>query len=121
MAAGDAHIEAAGEEVAQGDTHTKACGDVHIDQRAEEDAALCTQGDAHIEGDPSLENPAHKMEGNVRVLEEDLKRLDSVDDDDCEIDHDHVQDTVGVVVLDQAGNVASTVSSGGIALKQPGR
>jgi len=32
-----------------------------------------------------------------------------------------VQDTVGVVVLDQAGNVASTVSSGGIALKQPGR
>ena len=28
---------------------------------------------------------------------------------------------VGVVVLDKAGRVASTVSSGGIALKQPGR
>jgi len=37
------------------------------------------------------------------------------------VEDDHVQDTVGVVVLDQAGNVASTVSSGGIALKQPGR
>jgi len=34
---------------------------------------------------------------------------------------DHVTDTVGVVVLDKAGRVASTVSSGGIALKQPGR
>ena len=34
---------------------------------------------------------------------------------------DHVHDTVGVVVLDKHGNVASTVSSGGIALKQPGR
>merc|ERR1712025_1406138 len=29
--------------------------------------------------------------------------------------------TVGVVVLDTGGQVASTVSSGGIALKQPGR
>merc|ERR1711988_1839121 len=34
---------------------------------------------------------------------------------------DHVTDTVGVVVLDKAGRAASTVSSGGIALKQPGR
>lgn len=34
---------------------------------------------------------------------------------------DQVTDTVGVVVLDCQGNVASTVSSGGIALKQPGR
>jgi len=120
LAAGDAHIEAAGP--AQGDAHLEGSGgegDVHIEQRAEEDAALCTQGDAHIEGDPTLENAAHEKKGNVRVLEGDLKRLENVDD--CEIDHDHVQDTVGVVVLDQAGNVASTVSSGGIALKQPGR
>ena len=119
MAAGDAHIEAAGP--AQGDAHIEGSGegDVHIEQRAEEDAALCTQGDAHIEGYPTLENAAHEKKGNVRVLEGDLKRLENVDD--CEIDHDHVQDTVGVVVLDQAGNVASTVSSGGIALKQPGR
>jgi len=36
-------------------------------------------------------------------------------------DDDKVQDTVGVVVLDRFGSVASTVSSGGIALKQPGR
>ena len=34
---------------------------------------------------------------------------------------DGVTDTVGVVVMDPLGNVASTVSSGGIALKQPGR
>ena len=34
---------------------------------------------------------------------------------------DGVTDTVGVVVMDSTGNVASTVSSGGIALKQPGR
>ena len=34
---------------------------------------------------------------------------------------DKVQDTVGVVVLDRTGRVAGTVSSGGIALKQPGR
>ena len=34
---------------------------------------------------------------------------------------DAVTDTVGVVVMDSSGNVASTVSSGGIALKQPGR
>lgn len=34
---------------------------------------------------------------------------------------DAVTDTVGVVVMDRSGNVASTVSSGGIALKQPGR
>ena len=119
MAAGDAHIEAAGP--AQGDAHIEGSGegDVHIEQRAEGDAALCTEGDVHIEGDPALKIAAHEIEENVRVLEGDLKRLENVDD--CEIDHDHVQDTVGVVVLDQAGNVASTVSSGGIALKQPGR
>ena len=34
---------------------------------------------------------------------------------------DRVTDTVGVVVMDRRGRVASTVSSGGIALKQPGR
>lgn len=38
-----------------------------------------------------------------------------------EEEDDHVTDTVGVVVMDCWGNVASTVSSGGIALKQPGR
>lgn len=46
---------------------------------------------------------------------------DTSDDEDEEDVDDKVQDTVGVVVLDRAGRVAGTVSSGGIALKQPGR
>jgi len=37
------------------------------------------------------------------------------------VEDDGVNDTVGVVVMDKFGNVASTVSSGGIALKTPGR
>ena len=119
MAAGDAHIEAAG----GGEAARPVQGEAHIEQRAEEDAALCIQGDSHIEGDSALENTVHEREGKVRVLEGDKSRgdLGRLENSDCEIDHDHVQDTVGVVVLDQAGNVASTVSSGGIALKQPGR
>lgn len=34
---------------------------------------------------------------------------------------DLLQDTVGAVCVDDCGNVASAVSSGGIILKQPGR
>ena len=44
-----------------------------------------------------------------------------VKDVDDDVVDDKVHDTVGVVVLDRRGQVASTVSSGGIALKQPGR
>jgi len=36
-------------------------------------------------------------------------------------DTDLLQDTVGAVCVDDGGNVASAVSSGGIILKQPGR
>lgn len=32
-----------------------------------------------------------------------------------------IQDTVGAVAIDTAGNLASAVSSGGISLKQSGR
>ena len=49
------------------------------------------------------------------------ERLSDPGDKDDDVDDDKVQDTVGVVVLDRSGQVASTVSSGGIALKQPGR
>ena len=79
-------------------------------------------GDAHIEGVAAgaEADAAHLNEGNARVMEEEREDSERLEND-CEVDHDHVQDTVGVVVLDQAGNVASTVSSGGIALKQPGR
>ena len=38
-------------------------------------------------------------------------------DKDC----DNIQDTVGAIAMDTDGNLAASVSSGGISLKQPGR
>merc|ERR1719430_1298278 len=66
-----------GDQVRSNDGATKAldgnsslaAGDAHIE------AAGPAQGDAHIEGYPTLENAAHEKKGNVRVLEGDLKRL----------------------------------------------
>ena len=52
--------------------------------------------------------------------EEEEKEQEDEEDEEDVVD-DKVQDTVGVVVLDRTGRVAGTVSSGGIALKQPGR
>jgi len=124
LSAGDAHLETV--TVSSDDHPVGSTGAIHI-------AGHMAQGDAHFEGD--VETPCRgalaggdsigMVEGNCRVQEGDqgaegVKGVEG-DFDDCEVDHDHVQDTVGVVVLDQAGNVASTVSSGGIALKQPGR
>ena len=124
LSAGDAHLETV--TVSSDDHPVGSTGAIHL-------AGHMAQGDAHFEGD--VETPCRGaraggdsiglVEGNCRVQEgdqgaENVKWVEG-DFDDCEVDHDHVQDTVGVVVLDQAGNVASTVSSGGIALKQPGR
>ena len=105
LSAGDAHLEAV--TVSSDDHPVGSTGASHT-------VGHMAQGDAHLE------------EGNCRVSKGDqgaegVKGVAGDFEDDCEVDHDHVQDTVGVVVLDQAGNVASTVSSGGIALKQPGR
>ena len=67
------------------------------------------------------------LDGNVTLTSGDgvsddvIDRLSGGDSSDEEVVDDHVHDTVGVVVLDKHGCVASTVSSGGIALKQPGR
>ena len=66
------------------------------------------------------------LDGNVSLSSGDgindiNERLAATSDDDDDVIDDHVHDTVGVVVLDTGGQVASTVSSGGIALKQPGR
>ena len=125
LSAGDAHLETV--TVSTDDHPVGSTGAIHI-------AGHMAQGDAHFEGD--VETPCRgalaggdsigMVEGNCRVQEGDqgaegVKGVEGDFNDDCEVDHDHVQDTVGVVVLDQAGNVASTVSSGGIALKQPGR
>merc|ERR1711892_607052 len=62
-------------------------------------------------------DPADQVRSNdgaTKLLDGNTSLMGSCDDD-------KVQDTVGVVVLDRFGSVASTVSSGGIALKQPGR
>jgi len=62
-------------------------------------------------------DPADQVRSNdgaTKLLDDNTSLMGSCDDD-------KVQDTVGVVVLDRFGSVASTVSSGGIALKQPGR
>ena len=68
-----------------------------------------TSGDGSVEVGPSQE---------VAARLEAAAGADAGRDGDEE---DGVGDTVGVVVLDRLGRVASTVSSGGIALKQPGR
>lgn len=56
----------------------------------------------------------------INVEDEDDKE-DRASESDKPEEDDKVTDTVGVVALDRFGNVASSVSSGGIALKQPGR
>ena len=65
-------------------------------------------GDGHLED--RLQAEQEEEDARLRLEDEEARELD-----------DHVHDTVGVVVLDKMGNVAGTVSSGGIALKQPGR
>ncbi|XP_061168971.1 threonine aspartase 1-like [Saccostrea echinata] len=40
----------------------------------------------------------------------------------CDVqEEEKIQDTLGAIVMDTSGNIASAVSSGGISLKQPGR
>ena len=59
----------------------------------------------------------HKESTEISKEINDEHKEESKDEFDESLD-DKVQDTVGVVVLDADGNVAASVSSGGIALKQ---
>ena len=64
--------------------------------------------------------PLNGMESEISNTKR-IKSSPSTSSNEIKELNDHVTDTVGVVVMDKYGNVASTVSSGGIALKQPGR
>ena len=86
---------------------------------------LSRSGAGNLEKCKRLKQTSDLLESIEHVRSSDgattSKMLDGCPGVTSEEEDDHVQDTVGVVVLDRTGRVASTVSSGGIALKQPGR
>ena len=88
--------------------------DVNDQVRSNDGATKLLDGNSTITSGDGCDDTSER-------LSESDSASDTEDDHDIEDYDDGVGDTVGVVVLDRAGNVASTVSSGGIALKQPGR
>ena len=92
--------------------------DLNDQVRSNDGATKLLDGNSTITSGDGCNDTSDRIRESLSAL-----NSSSSDSDDHNIQDydDGVGDTVGVVVLDRAGNVASTVSSGGIALKQPGR
>eukprot|EP00092_Neocalanus_flemingeri_P029171 GFUD01031661.1.p1 GENE.GFUD01031661.1~~GFUD01031661.1.p1 ORF type:complete len:454 (+),score=128.28 GFUD01031661.1:266-1627(+) len=90
--------------------------DVNDQVRSNDGATKLLDGNSTITSGDGCDDTCERLVDSERD-----STSDTEDDHDIQDYDDGVGDTVGVVVLDRAGNVASTVSSGGIALKQPGR
>ncbi|XP_062616408.1 threonine aspartase 1-like [Saccostrea cucullata] len=62
---------------------------------------------------------------NKRDSSKKMKLTEQRDDkteESCDVEEEEkIQDTVGAIVMDTSGNIATAVSSGGISVKQPGR
>lgn len=90
------------------------------------DLANCKRLKQAVDLDPadqvrSNDGATRPLDGNSSLAAGDGTVDERLQGEEDQVEDDKVQDTVGVVVLDRMGRVASTVSSGGIALKQPGR
>jgi len=95
------------------DDHENECDEISDKELTSDNSEFNPKTD-----EVNTEFPNKSTVTNKEICNEHKK--ETSDDFDESLD-DKVQDTVGVVVLDADGNVAASVSSGGIALKQSGR
>ena len=92
------------------DDHENECDEISDKELTSDNSEFNPKTD-----EVNTEFPNKSTVTNKEICNEHKK--ETSDDFDESLD-DKVQDTVGVVVLDADGNVAASVSSGGIALKQ---